>query len=99
MSDMDCLTFGRRHHGGGGGGCEEERRDGRTGDERQTKLTSITTSDEHAKDDEGGAVGGGAIPHLMADALVVVLAGEIDSTRPLHLNRLTSTTLMFRSTG
>ena len=92
---MDCLTFGRRHQGGGG--CEEERRDGRTGDERQTKLTSITTSDEHAKDD-GGAVGG-AIPHLMADALVVVLAGEIDSTRPLHLNRLTSTTLMFRSTG
>ena len=73
--------------------------DGRAGDERQTKLTSITTSDEHAKDD-GGAVGGGAIPHLMADALVVVLAGEIDSTkRPLHLNRLTSTTLMFRSTG
>ena len=49
---------------------------------------------EHAKDDEGGA-----IPHLMADALVVVLGGEIDSTRPLHLNRLTSTTLMFRSTG
>ena len=94
---MDCLTFGRRHQGGGGG-CEEGRWDGREGDERQTKLTSITTSDEHAKDD-GGAVGG-AIPHLMADALVVVLAGEIDSTtRPLHLNRLTSTTLMFRSTG
>ena len=94
---MDCLTFGRRHQGGGGGKRVRRRAQGRTGGRRAANQINEHHDDErreHAKDD-----GGGAIPHLMADALVVVLAGEIDSTRPLHLNRLTSTTLMFRSTG